>query len=275
MGFIAAAVGSRVVKLRRRGGDLYTRMLAIVKAATGGTMRVKCVLYYQGENDITHWNKLSVLGDYAEYKANLMAAVTDFQEDLKAPVLVGQITNLGGEVGRNDSIRRAQQEVWRENPHARIGAVVYDILPTDGVHYREEGNMRAFARRWALALRAAVYGEEGCACPALRRARLVDPTTIRLEFDRDLAIESWSGAPAAKALGFLIRDGDKALADADIVATTVDGRAVTLRLGQAVSTNAVVSQGSGARGQGAPVLRDAANKLPIPMLFAQALNGGE
>ena len=84
MGFIAAAVGSTVVKEWRKGGRLYERMLKIVAAATDGSNRVKAVLYYQGENDITHYHPLSALGDYRAYKSDLKAAIRDFHDDLGA-----------------------------------------------------------------------------------------------------------------------------------------------------------------------------------------------
>ena len=147
MGFIAAAVGSTVVKEWRKGGRLYERMLKIVAAATDGSNRVKAVLYYQGENDITHYHPLSALGDYRAYKSDLKAAIRDFHDDLGVPVLVGQITNLLSDRMKNDNIRKAQQELWSELPFALPGAVTYDIRPSDGVHYRDEANLRAFAGR--------------------------------------------------------------------------------------------------------------------------------
>ncbi|MBI3923171.1 MAG: hypothetical protein HY318_17250, partial [Armatimonadetes bacterium] len=217
MGFLQAAVGSTVVKQWRKGGDLYARMLKLIEVATDGSMAIKAVFYYQGENDITHWNSLSVLGDYDEYKQNLLAAATDFGNDLHAPFIVGQITNLGSERGRNDNMRRAQQEIWKEHPNVRQGAVTYDILPTDGVHYRDEANMRAFARRWTLAIRTAVYGRRDCAPPNLKSAERVEATTVRLVFDRKLKIERWDGTPGVKASGFRFRDGEVTLGDGNVV----------------------------------------------------------
>jgi hypothetical protein len=262
IGFIQAAVGSTVVKQWRKGGSMYARMLKLVAAATDGTMAVKAVCYYQGENDITHYNKLSVLGDYAAYKENLLAAATDFHNEFGVPFIVGQLTNLGDERERNDNVRRAHQEVWLEHPHACRGAITYDILPSDGVHYRTEPNMRAFARRWTLAIRAAVYGAKNCAPPALQRAERLGGTSIRLVFDRALKIEKWDGTPGEKALGFRFRDGESVIQDAGVASTVVDGSQVVVRLRRLLSAAALLDYGSGRDGQNQPVLRDVQNGLP-------------
>jgi len=271
VGFIQAAVGSTVVKQWRKGGSMYTRMLKMVEAATDGGMAIKAVLYYQGENDITHYNTLSVLGDYAQYKENLLAAATDFQNDFHAPFLVGQITNLGGERARNDGVRKAQQESWTEHPNIRRGAVVWDILPSDGVHYRDEANMRAFANRWTLAIRAALYSNKDCAPPRLTSMERLSPTSVKLTFDRALKIEKWDGAPGTKALGFRFTDGEAVLTDADVVSTEVRGQNAVVTLHRAVSESTTMDIGSGVDGQGQPVLRDAKNGMPVMMVYGAKL----
>jgi len=271
MGFIAAAVGSTVVKEWRKGGRLYERMLKIVSAATDGSNRIKAVLYYQGENDITHYHSLSALGDYHTYKSDLKAAIHDFYNDLGAPVLVGQITNLLPERSRNDNVRKAQQELWSEHPFALPGAVTYDILPTDGVHYRDEANLRAFARRWTLAISASLYGKTACACPKLEHLFAPDPRRLRLVFDKPLEIAKWDGTPGAKALGFRIVDGEHTWTDADVLETIVRGKEVVVKLQQPLSANALVSYGSGSDGQGQPTLKGAENHAPIRMVFAHRL----
>ena len=273
MGFIQAAVGSTVVKQWRREGSMFRRMLDIVKKATDGTMGVKAVLYYQGENDITHWNKLSVLGDYAAYKQNLAAAVAAFHGEFSVPMLVGQITNLGSERGRNDGVRRAQQEAWAGIPHCLRGAVTYDIRPTDGVHYRDEANMRAFAGRWTAAILSGLYGSAEHACPELLGLKRIEPQTIELAYDTTLKVGRWDGTPGDKALGFTVRDGDNVLTDAAVASTQVSGSVVTLTLTKPFSAGATLSLGSGVDGQGRATLRSAANGLPMPMLFDRRVDG--
>ena len=272
IGYVQAAVGSTVVKQWRKGGNMYGRMLQMVEAATGGAMKVAAVLYYQGENDITHHHRLSVLGNFPAYHENLLAVVTDLHQDLNCPVLVGQITNLLSDRNRNDNVRRAQQLVWAESPHARPGAVVYDIFPTDGVHYRDDANMQAFAGRWTHAIRASVYGAAGSENPKFQRAVAVDATTVRITFDRNLKIETWDGKRGAKAFGFRFDGGEAALTDQDVISTAVSGPHVTVTLGRPLPPAARLFYGSGADGQGKATLRDAATGLPVRMIFDAPLH---
>ena len=127
--------------------------------------------------------------------------------------------------------------------------------------------MRAFARRWTQAIRAALYGSAESANPKLLRVETVDATTLRLTFDRKLKIEAWDGKPGAKALGFSFRDGGATLTDADITATAVNGAEVTVALAKPISPAALLYYGSGADGQGKPTLRDATTGLPVLMIF--------
>jgi len=282
MGFIAAAVGSTVVKQWRRTegataanawgpGGMYARALKTVREATDGGMKIRAVLYYQGENDLTHYNTLSVLGDYTEYKANLVAAVNAFWDDFKVPVLVGQITNLGGDRQRNDNIRRAQQELWKEHPHALPGAVTYDIYPTDGVHYRDAANMRAYSGRWAAAILSGVYGRRDMAGPELLGLRREGGRKLVLTYDQPMALKSWDGRAGAKADGFRFLDGNQVLAGAAVVSTEVRGKDVVVELDRDAPAKIRVDYGSGADGQGKVTLRSAASGLPAPMLFGKAV----
>lgn len=149
--------------------------------------------------------------------------------------------------------------------------MVYDIRPSDGVHYRTEPNLREFARRWTLAIRAAVYGQAQCACPKLERAAAVDARSLRLVFDQPLEIAKWDGTSAAKALGFRILDGQQTLTDANVLATTVRGKEVLVKLDRPVSAKAQLFYGSGSDGQGQPTLKGAKNHAPVRMIFGQGL----
>ena len=250
---------------------MFTRMTAMVRKATDGGMGVKAVLYYQGENDITHWNKLSVLGDYKQYKTHLAAMVKDFHDQLKAPVLVGQITNLGNKRDRNDGVRRAQQEIWTESPNARPGSVTYDVFPTDGCHYRTEANMRAFAGRWSFAIRNALYRARPCPAPRLLEAKRLPGERVRLTYDRAICVSTWKGDKAERPLGFRIETDAAALSDKDITRARVDGKTVLLSFAKPIPADAKLCYGSGADAQGKPVLRDAETGQPVSMLFSVPL----
>lgn len=268
MGFIQTAVGSTVVRQWRRGGAMFARMEAMVRDATGGTLRVKAVLYYQGENDITHYNTLSVLGDYEQYRTHLRAMVADLAGLFQAPVLVGQITNLLDLPERNNAIRRAQQEIWDECPRQALpGAVAYDIFPTDGVHYRDGRNLGAFAGRWAFAMRNGLYAETPVPRPRLLSVMRAAPTTLVLTYDRPLAVSAWTGALADRAYGFRIRSGETVLTDREVTATVLSGGQVTVRFGREFSEMATFWYGYGSDGQGKAVLRDAQTGIPVPLVF--------
>ncbi len=278
IGFIATAAGSTVVKQWRRGdgtlawgnpGSMQARMLNSIKAATDGTMKVRAVLYYQGENDMTHHNTLTVMGDYDEYKTNLLAAITDFWDDLGVPVLVGQLTNQGSDREKNDNIRRAQQEMWSEHPHALQGAVTFDIFPTDGCHFRALDNMQCYADRWSAAILSGIYGKKEMALPRLLHLQRKGEEQLLLTFDQPMTLRSWDGKEGKRAEGFRFRGADRAPADLQVIGTEIEGNSVTLQLSRAVPTALLVDYGSGGNGQGQVVLRSAATGLPAPMLFAK------
>ena len=267
IGFIQTAVGSTVVKQWRATGNMFQRMEKIVRNATAGTLQVKAVLYYQGENDITHHNTLSVLGDYDQYRTHLRAVVSDMHALFGAPVLVGQITNLLNLRDRNDGVRRAQQELWEESPHALPGAVTYDIFPTDGVHYRDAENMRAFAERWTQAIRNAIYAAPPTPRPKLTALAAVGKRTLTLTYDLPLRIATWGGKAGAKAAGFRVAAGTEVLTDDAVDATRIEGALVTVSWNRDLPGGGRLWYGSGSDGQGKPILRDAETGLPIPMLF--------
>lgn len=278
IGFITAAMGSTVVKQWRKTneataanswgpGGMFARTLDMVKEATNGSMKIKAVLYHQGENDLTHWNNLSVLGDYAEYKTNLMATISDFWDVFHVPTLVGQITNLGDDRLRNDNIRRAQQEVWKEHPHALPGAITYDIYPTDGVHYRESVNMKAYSDRWTAAILCGIYGQQKMATPKLNSIHRDKQNQLALTFNQPIILKSWDSRTSTMPDGFRFIKGNQVLADLQIIATEIEGKKVIIKLNRSLPADAEVNYGSGSDGQGGIILRSSTTDLPTPMMF--------
>ena len=267
MGFVQGAAGSTVVRQWRKGESYFERAMTILREATDGAMGVKAVLYYQGENDITHYNQFSVLGDYALYKEHLTAMLFDFHEALSVPVLVGQITNLLDERDRNDGVRRAQQESWSESPYALPGATTYDIFPTDGVHYREADNMKVFAGRWTYAIRNAFYTNPPRPLAQLLSVKRVSDTEIQLTYDCELTISDWRGKTASRPTGFRVVSADGSLGDGSIGAARVAGKAVVLKFASPVPDGARFYYGSGNDGQDKAVLRVGETGQPVPMVF--------
>ena len=271
MGFVQGAAGSTVVRQWRKGETYFERAMTLLREATDGSMGVKAVLYYQGENDITHYNQLSVLGDYALYKEHLSGMLTDFHEALGVPVLVGQITNLLDERERNDGVRRAQQESWTESPYALPGATTYDIFPTDGVHYREADNMRVFADRWTYAIRNAFYANPPRPMPQLLSVKQVAEAELQLTYDINLTVSDWRGETAARPMGFRVVTADGSLGDNKIDSVRVEGKTVVLRFASPLPADGRFFYGSGRDGQNKPVLRDGETGQPVPMVFDVAI----
>ena len=278
MGFIAAAVGSTVVKQWRRTegataanawepGGMYACAFKMVKEATDGSMKIRAVLYYQGENDLTHWNGLSVLGDYTAYKANLMEAISNFWDDYHVPMLVGQLT-YDSDRQKCDNIRRAQQEVWADNPHALPGAVAYDLRQSDGTgHYSTAAEVKAFSDRWSAAILCGVYGHKEMAGPELLGLRRGGEKQIVATYNQPMELKSWDGRTGTNAAGFSFMDGEQALADARVVSTEIRGKEVIVELNRKLPAKLRVNYGSGPDGQGEVTLRSSATGLPAPMVF--------
>lgn len=216
---------------------------------------------------MTHWNGLSVMGDYAAYKSNLLAMVDGFWRDLQAPVLVGQLSNNGSDRAMNDAIRRAQQEVWREHPHARPGAVTYDIYPTDGCHFRDPARMNALAARWSAAVLAGIYQRREWTGPVLAGIRRTGTRRLTLDFDRPMTARSWDGRTGDSIAGFRFTEGGQTVEGMRTMRVTLDGGGATLDFTGDLPDGLRVHYGSGADGQDGITLRDAANGLPAPMLF--------
>ncbi|OGV71999.1 MAG: hypothetical protein A3K19_22105 [Lentisphaerae bacterium RIFOXYB12_FULL_65_16] len=281
MGFIAAAVGSTVVKQWHRTegataanawapGGMYARALEMVRTATDGSMKIRAVFYYQGENDMTHWNKLTVMGDYNEYKTNLVAAISDFWYDYHVPMLIGQITY---ETDRQkcDNVRRAQQEVCKEHPHALPGAITYDISGEAGWtgHYTTAAEMKAFSDRWTAAILSGVYGRKEMAPPELLSLQRRGEKQLVLTYSQPMALKSWDGRTGTKAEGFRFRVGDQVLTDAQVVTTDIRDKEVIVEISRGLPADLRVDYGSGPDGQGRITLRSAATGVPAPMIFGR------
>lgn len=284
IGFITAAVGSTVVKQWRKvqgasadkawdPGGMHARAMKMVGDATGGSMKIRAVLYYQGENDLTHWNGLSVEGNYEEYKAGLMAAISDFWNELHVPVLVGQITYETDRL-KCDNIRRAQQEVWTDNPHARQGPVTYDISGESGWtgHFTTAAEMQAYSGRWSAAILSAIYGRKECASPKLVRVVKSAERQLTFTYDQAMTLKAWNGRAGMNVEGFAFREGMEAVQDMRVTATEIRDKEVVVDVNRPVSLTLLIDYGNGADGQGRVILRSAATGLPAPMLFGRSLD---
>ncbi len=283
IGFIAAAVGSTVVRQWRKTdgaiaknawapGGMYSRAMEMVKIATDGSMKIRAVLYYQGENDMTHWNEMSVLGDYLAYKTNLMAVISDFWDDYQAPILVGQITYESDRL-KCDNIRQVQQEVWKEHPHALPGPTTYDICEKTGWtgHYTTAAEMKVYADRWTAAILSGIYGQKKMISPELLSLHRRGKNKLVFTYNQPMALKSWDGKTGTKAEGFRFMEGDQMLTNAHVMSTKIKNREVIVEFNCNVSAYLRVNYGSGPDGQGKITIRSAETNLPAPIIFDRHL----
>lgn len=268
VGFIAAAIGgtSVVTWNKYSTATSYNKMLSIANKATNGSMKIKAVIYYQGEADTPESS------DY--YKGNLIQMINGFNADFGVPILIGQIN------GKNESKRgyyyvaRAQKESWGVN-NTKMGAVTWDLCPDNGVHFSNDSIMGYFADRWIKAVLREVYGNTSFNSPNLTAAYFINSTTIRLVYDTNLTISDFYGTSGGKARGFDIVDRTKHLSDSQIVSTIISNNVVTLNLNSSITPSAFLSIGSGGYSDysGAKVLRSSSNGQVVPMEFNRTLQG--
>jgi hypothetical protein len=154
----------------------------------------------------------------------------------------------------------------RRDP-ANPGAVTYDILPTDGAHYRTAANMEAYAARWAAAILCGVYGRRDMAGPELISLRRGPGSRLVFAYNQPVVLKSWDGRPGTLAEGIRFADGDRVLPDVQVVSSRVEGMKVIVDIKGGLPLNLRVDYGSGADGQGKVTMRSAATGLPVPMIF--------
>ena len=251
IGLVTTAIGGAWLRQWLKGsGEYYQGMIETVKAATHGTMKVRAVLWFQGEADCNpsqEYAQLSYNGDYDKYLAALKQFVSDVHGDVRLDtVYVGLIGNVPHTIGSSAistrkniyHIRRALQDSWQD---AQIspGPVVYDVTlksDTIHIHFNSPEEMLPLAKRWAAAISAGTYKTGVGRGPILRKAvPSGDDRTVVLTFDKELKISDFKDRPGTKAEGWFCQQDSTTLTDANIVSTTIDKNVVYVRFNTAVS----------------------------------------
>ena len=286
IGLITTAIGGAWLKQwLKASGEHYPGMMATVRAATRGTMKVRALLWFQGEADCNpsqEYAHLSYNGDHDQYLAALKQFVADVHRDVKLDtVYVGLIGSVPHTIGaaaistRENiyHIRRALQNSWQD-PLISPGPVVYDVpLASDTIHihFNSPEEMLPLAKRWAAAISAGTYKTGVGRGPILQKAEPGrDERTVVLTFDQELKISDFKGQPGTKAEGWSGQQDGAALGDADIVSTTVEKNAVSVRFNTAVTRTLRLSYGIDDDGAGKTILRGATD-LPVEPFYAVPL----
>lgn len=282
IGLVTCAIsGAWLKQWLKSSGEHYPGMIETVRAATRGTMKVRAVLWFQGEADCNpsqEYAHLSYNGDHDKYLDALKQFVSDVNRDVKLDTIyVGSIGNVPHTIGaaaistRENiyHIRRALQDSWRD---ARIspGPVVYDVaLESDAIHihFNSPEEMLPLAKRWAAAISSGTYKTGVGRGPILQKAELGrGERTVVLTFDQELKISDFRGRPGTKAEGWSWQQDGAALGDADVVSTTVEKNAVSVCFNAAVARTLRLSYGIDDDGAGKTILRGATD-LPVEPFY--------
>ena len=283
IGLITTAIGGAWLKQwLKPSGDHYPAMIATVRAATRGTMKVRAVLWFQGEADVNpsqEYAHLSYNGDHDKYLAALKQFVSDVHHDMQLDtVYVGSIGSVPHTIGtaaistRENiyHIRRALQDSW-QNTEISPGPVVYDVaLETDSIHihFNSPDEMIPLAKRWAAAISAVSYHTGVGRGPVLQTAELAaDRQSASFTFDQDLKVSDFKGRAGTKAEGWSFEEDKTARTDDHIASSRIAKNVVYLRFKGEVAQSLRASYGIDDDGAGKTIMRGATD-LPVEPFYA-------
>jgi len=281
--FIASAIGGTSILAWQKDSPAYKAMLGEVREATNGTMFVKAVLWFQGEQDtLDTSNQATVRGSYDYYKANFSKFASNLKSDINTSTIVaGQIGELiDGFANRNtvDNIRRAQTDIWRENQFVSPGPITYDIGPLNGgVHFTSDVEIDALAARWWIAIMCNVYHECKYKAPRIKQVGLsLTGKKVILLFESEEPLSLQGGS--AEGFSFEGIENSKpaakvALGDSNIVATKiVSDDCVMIILDTQLKTLTSISMGSFNDATGKNVIRGSESGLVAEPFSIQQVN---
>ena len=286
VGIITTAIGGAWLKQWLKSSNSHYRgMIGTVRKATRGSMKVRAVLWFQGEADCNpsrKYAKISYNGSYDKYLSHLELMVADMHRDMKLDtVYVGQIGNVPHIIGNDEIstrrniyyIRKALQDSW-ENPLISPGPVTYDIaLDSEDIHihFNSPEEMIPLAQRWAAAISQHTYRTGVGRGPILQKATYQPKgQTVKLVFDKELQISDFKHNPGDRAEGWFFEQGNHILTDKDVASTVIAKNIVYLKFNRNVTSHLAVSYGIDHDGDGKKILRGL-NNLPAEPFYTVRL----
>ena len=265
--FIASAFGGSTIDTWQKGNTRYDFMYNQIRGATNGTMKVKAMLFYQGESDTED-------DTYTTYKTKLNNTINSFINDtqIAEKALVTQILLY---TPSYTAIRKAQQDLWAEPNNVYEGVITYDVNPIDNGHFRSDAEIGELARRWEMAVADQIYNVGNFSGPTLINSSMRINSThsfINLTFDKDLRISVWNGTVGLVATGWQIQDVLKNYTDDDVVSTAINGGSVLLTVDGVVSNGSLLSLGCINRSNNLPFLRAVDGNVTAKSIFEQVLS---
>ena len=281
VGIITCAHGGAWIKMWEKRSPKYghyKHMARAVKLSTNGSMKVRALLWFQGEADCNvskKYAEISYAGDYDVYSAKLKELAADMHEDFNLETVyvgsIGSVPDHGSSRRSMYEIRRSIQDSW-DDPNISPGPITYDILlATDPVHFDSPKEIIPFAKRWAAAINQYTYGTGIGRGPILEKFEMVNANCVRLSFDKKIRISDFEGNVGSKAEGWDFKLKNKQLTDKDIVKTTLGQKELLIYFGVEVDSSLTVSYGIFHDGEGKKVVRGL-NDLPLEPLYDLSVN---
>ena len=279
VGFISTAQGGTRIGTWISGTSNYDSMINQVSEATNGTMKVKTMLFWQGEADVN--NSGGCNGNYSCYKELLVQMGDDFIRDtnISTTVMIAQIGDvhaLSASRWKVDNIRKAQQDAWEEDNNISYGSINYDIGPLpDRLHQKTDLQMQISGNRWWASIANNIYGitSEGTP-PQLNSSFLFNSTRIILNIteSQGLGIRNYSQDNGVKIQGFYITNGAVFLNDSNITSTQILGNQIIINLNVPIDSDYNISFASNEDAVGKFVLTDNSTyNLPLIPIYNSTL----
>lgn len=284
IGIINKAVDGSAINTWHKGQANYNNMIGEINSMTHGTMKVKSMMFFQGETDS---GTSGCGGDYDCYMNNLTEMADDFIDDteIAETVMVGQISGgvaVGSTRERVDNIRKAQQDAWDMDNNISEGAITYDINMTGFlyVHFGPDVEIGAFANRWSGAIEEVIYNNGDGTSPTLDTITMSandTHTNLTLTFNDaslPLLIMEFGGTSGSKVEGWLINDSGEVYNDTNISSATVDNDTIRLIVDGVLSYNFRLSYGSfyDARGKYVAVDSSSPSHNPLRPIYNEQIN---
>jgi hypothetical protein len=240
-------------------GVYYKNMISVIEKATGGSMEVAGVLWYQGCSDCSEeW-----ADSYYERFEHMAESLRRDMGNSQLPIYTVQINKVLSDAGGMDDgaywdiVREAQRRAARRIPGVYVVPSL-DLALCDHIHNSSAANI-ALGERMARQILHTLYGQEAFGLPGdIECARVEGPKTLRLKF-RNIGYQISALGQLPRDLAFLVEDGAGANT---VVGYAIETDAIILELGRETGPDCLVSFAQG-RCPSSHLPYDTANGMPL------------
>jgi hypothetical protein len=273
-------LGGTEIVLWQKGQSRYDSMYSQIQEATNGTMKVKSMLFYQGEDDVLAGS------EYSYYKESLSNMTINFFNDTEVAekVIIAQLGEAPENIDVNRSgsvnIMKAQLDFWNDNPTNVSGITLYDVdLVNNSYHFYTNAEIEKQAERWWATIGSVIYGVGDGRGPRVNNITFNegDNDTLILNFTEDslpLKIGYWNGTSSNLAEGFSFYLSNGTFANNTFIQSTevINQNQLRVNLSINLTTEDTISLGSFNDGAGKPLVRDSSlYSLPAETFYNQTI----